>query len=42
MVVLTNIVAALAKRGFSVKAEKMNVFAKEFNLFGASEHTDWT
>ena len=41
MVVLTNIVATLAKRGFSVKAEKMNVFAKEFYLLGASEHTDW-
>ena len=34
MVVLTNIVATLAKRGFSVKAEKMNVFAKEFIFLG--------
>ena len=30
MVVLTNIVATLARRGFSVKAEKMNVFATYF------------
>ena len=34
MVVLTNIVATLAKRGFSVKAEKMSVFAKEFIFLG--------
>ena len=30
MVVLTNTVATLARRGFSVKAEKMNVFATDF------------
>ena len=34
MIVLTNIVATLAKRGFSVKAEKMSVFAKEFIFLG--------
>ena len=33
-VVLTNIVATLARRGFSVKAEKMNVFAKDFIFLG--------